>query len=401
MCKKVLGMSPTSQPTVLIVDDTPQNIHLLRETLRADCRIMAATSGAKALEMAGRVPRPDLILLDVMMPEMDGYEVCEELKADPETSKIPVMFVTALSELGDEERGLALGAVDYITKPFHPALVRQRVHNQLELKRHRDSLEEEVKRRTEEAIEATLAREKLESELAVARALQSSLLASRQDDDFGVGAALRPARAVGGDLYEHHRLDSNRLLVAIGDVSDKGVAASLFMVRVLTLLRHFASKTEDVSELLSEMNQALCEGNDTFMFVTLVCCVIDTETGEWQMASGGHEHPVVLGEGVPYVLDMDSGPALGLLKSAKFPLQHGRFSTNSSFLFYTDGITDAVSKYDDFFGSERLLQACDTLSELEPSEAVERVFRAVDLFSEESEQYDDMTLLYVRGAPRC
>lgn len=401
MWKKHPGMNSTSdQPTVLIVDDTPQNIHLLRETLRENCRIMAATSGAKAVEMAKRVPRPDLILLDVMMPEMDGYQVCEELRKDPATEKIPVMFVTALSELGDEERGLALGAVDYITKPFHPALVRARVHNQLELKRHRDFLEEEVRRRTEEALEATLAREKLESELAVARALQSSLLPSLNDESLGIGAGLRPARAVGGDLYEYYQLDSRRLMVAVGDVSDKGVAASLFMVRVLTLLRTFASQGKDVSELLADMNKALCEDNDTFMFVTLVCCMIDTETGEWEMASGGHEPPVVLGEGAPYVLDMDSGPALGLLPTAKFPMQKGRFNANSSFLFYTDGVTEAVSGEDDFFGDERLLEACDTLSELEPSEAVEKVFRAVDDFVGHAEQFDDMTLLYVRGAPR-
>ncbi len=135
---------------ILVVDDTPANIHVLAETLRADYTVVAATNGYKALQLVVKVPLPDIILLDVMMPGMDGYEVCERLKGDPVTANIPVIFVTALSEAGDEAKGLELGAVDYITKPINPSLVEARVHNQLELKRHRDHLQELVDERTRE-----------------------------------------------------------------------------------------------------------------------------------------------------------------------------------------------------------------------------------------------------------
>jgi len=135
---------------VLIVDDTPENIHVLIEALRDEFATIVATSGRKALEMAGADPPPDLILLDVMMPEMDGYEVCRELKGDARTSGIPVIFITKLAEEDDERRGLELNAVDYIHKPFRPALVKARIRNHLELKEYRDHLEEMVQERTRE-----------------------------------------------------------------------------------------------------------------------------------------------------------------------------------------------------------------------------------------------------------
>lgn len=139
-----------SRNTILIVDDTPENIQILMETLKADYAILAAKNGEKALSLALGTPRPDLILLDVMMPGIDGYEVCARLKQDVRTTAIPVIFITALNEEEDEARGLALGAVDYITKPFRPGLVKARVRNQLELKLHRDHLDLLVRERTRE-----------------------------------------------------------------------------------------------------------------------------------------------------------------------------------------------------------------------------------------------------------
>jgi putative two-component system response regulator len=138
------------QHKVLIVDDTPENIQVLMETLRDEFVIVAAKNGEKALRLALAEPRPDIILLDIMMPGMDGYAVCERLKADARTRDIPVVFITALIDEEDEARGLAMGAVDYITKPFRPGLVKARIHNHLELKMHRDRLEDLVQMRTRE-----------------------------------------------------------------------------------------------------------------------------------------------------------------------------------------------------------------------------------------------------------
>jgi len=133
---------PDDRPTILIVDDTPTNIQVLAEALRTDYHVKVATSGQAALAIANHPEsRPDLILLDVMMPEMDGYEVCRRLKQDPATQHIPVIFVTARNEFADEEQGLRLGAMDYIVKPFHLAIVKARVQNHVSLKLKTDLLE--------------------------------------------------------------------------------------------------------------------------------------------------------------------------------------------------------------------------------------------------------------------
>ena len=128
-------------PTILIVDDTPDNIALLSSLLRDTYKLKIATNGTKALQLARAEPQPDLILLDVMMPEVDGYETCRRLKEDPATAALPVIFLTAKIQPEDEQKGLALGAVDYITKPISPSIVTARVATQLQLKAAREQLE--------------------------------------------------------------------------------------------------------------------------------------------------------------------------------------------------------------------------------------------------------------------
>lgn len=134
-------MNDTHKNSILIVDDIPANIKVLGESLKADYRIRLATDGEKALKMATSATPPDIILLDIVMPRMDGYEVCRRLKEDPTSRNIPVIFITAMTEEEDETKGLAYGAVDYITKPFSLPIVRARIKTHLELKRHRDTLE--------------------------------------------------------------------------------------------------------------------------------------------------------------------------------------------------------------------------------------------------------------------
>lgn len=144
------------KPTLLVVDDIPENIDVLVASLRDEYSIKVALNGARALAIAQKSPRPDLILLDVMMPEMDGYEVCRRLKADPVTANIPVIFVTAKHDVSDEERGFSLGAADYIIKPISPPLVRARIRNQIALYDQNRQLMEKVRERTKALQESQL-----------------------------------------------------------------------------------------------------------------------------------------------------------------------------------------------------------------------------------------------------
>ena len=143
-------MTNSERSTILVVDDVPANIDILASVLGNEYRVTFATDGLDALAAAQSQPKPGLILLDVMMPGMDGYDVCRRLKTDLRTSDIPIIFLTAQSDVSDEEFGLSLGAVDYLHKPCHPAIVRQRVRIHLELHRQNQALEERVRERTKE-----------------------------------------------------------------------------------------------------------------------------------------------------------------------------------------------------------------------------------------------------------
>jgi CheY-like chemotaxis protein len=179
--------------TILIVDDTPENIMILTRLLSNEYAIFVANNGQQALQRVSET-LPDLILLDILMPGMDGYQVCARLKAEPHTAKIPVVFVTGLTEESDEQKGLELGAVDYIVRPISPALLRARVRNHLELKIHRDHLEALVKERTAELeaknislAEEIAARIRIEKEMVE----QSMLLVEQVDDRVRIEEELR------------------------------------------------------------------------------------------------------------------------------------------------------------------------------------------------------------------
>lgn len=175
--------SHAAQPraTILVVDDTVDNLTVLGELLQPEYLVRVASSGRRALQVAASLPRPDLILLDVMMPEMDGYEVFSHLHANPDTAGIPVIFVTAMDASEDEERGLALGAVDYITKPLRPAVVLARVRTHLELKHARDILSDQNR-----FLEAEVARRMSENQLVQDVSIQAlARLAETRDPETG------------------------------------------------------------------------------------------------------------------------------------------------------------------------------------------------------------------------
>jgi putative two-component system response regulator len=170
-----------AQPTILIVDDTPENLSILGELLQRDYRVRAANSGRRALQIAQSQPTPDLILLDVMMPEMDGFAVLAELRENAATRNIPVIFVTAMDGTHDEEHGLDCGAVDYITKPIRPTIVLARVRTQLDLKRARDILHDQ-----NSYLEAEVARRMAENQLIQQVSIHAlARLAETRDPETG------------------------------------------------------------------------------------------------------------------------------------------------------------------------------------------------------------------------
>ncbi|MBN9415263.1 MAG: fused response regulator/phosphatase [Candidatus Eremiobacteraeota bacterium] len=390
-----------SKPRLLIVDDSPGNIHVLAHYLTPLCSVQTAGSGAQALEMVRLGPLPDLILLDVSMPDISGYEVCRQLKEESSTRSIPVIFVTGMTAVEDEKRGLDLGAVDYISKPFHEDLVRARVSNHLELKRHRDNLEELVRLRSSQLVEEQKARHKLESELDVASRLQRSMLPAPlrfPSANLELAGYLSAARAVGGDLYDYFFLDPETLFFIVGDVSDKGVAAALFMVQVRVLLRGLASKTTSPAELLRQLNDELCLDNQECMFVTLLCGRLCINSQTLLLARGGHEHPILTVPGSsPTYLETPGGAALGLTEHQQYQDFHCPFLPGQSLILYTDGVIEASDVHGQLYGEERFLESAARSQSFSARRTLESLRQDLAAFVGSAEPSDDVTILILKA----
>jgi len=272
-------------PKVLIVDDTPENIQVLMETLKDQYTIVAAINGEKALKMALTEPRPDLILLDIMMPGMDGYEVCRRLKADEQVRDIPIIFVTAKTEVEDETLGFEFGAVDYITKPFSIPVVKARVKAHLELKLLRDL--EAIQRAK---LETVLGR--LNNELAEAADYVKFLL----PQPITAGPVIAnwrfvPSTTLGGDSLGYHWLDEDSLAIYLIDVCGHGVGAALHSVSVLNVLRSRNLPNVDFrrpEQVLASLNAVFPMECHRDMYFTMWYGVYKPSSRLLIYASGGH-----------------------------------------------------------------------------------------------------------------
>lgn len=378
---------------ILVVDDAKANIKILADLLSDQAQVLFATNGPAALQKATEEDL-DLILLDVMMPEMDGYEVCERLKADARTAQIPVVFVTGLSDEQDEEKGLRLGAIDYVTKPFKPAIVKARVRNHLQARQHQRDLKE---------AHAQL-RASHEKEMRIAHDIQMAMLPKRERggetfDGFDIAAILEPARSVGGDLYNYFPAGDEKLCFAVGDVSDKGVPAALFMVKTNTLLRSVAGEVDDLQTIMARVNQELSRDNEACMFVTLIVGIIDLNTGDYVLANGGHNAPVLMkADGSCAYIETDTGPALGFDESADFPVMRSRLNAGETLLLYTDGVTEAFDERDEMFSDERLIEMLSDSSPAGATETTQSLLNAVQSFAGTHGQSDDITIVALRNS---
>jgi sigma-B regulation protein RsbU (phosphoserine phosphatase) len=401
--------------TVLVVDDTPANIKVLMETLKDDYRIVAAVNGERALQLAASDPNPDIILLDVMMPEMNGYEVCAKLKADVKTRDIPIIFVTAMSDTRDETKGFELGAVDYITKPISPPVVSARVKNHLELKKAREFLkkqnlilEQRVDERTREVLELQrsefelrVAKEKVENELNIAAQIQKSILPSSfpaypDRKEFELYAFMKPARYVGGDFYDFFFIDDNTLALVMADVSDKGVPAALFMMVSRTLIRSLAFDNRSPSAVLEKANNIMCQNNDSGMFVTVFLAFYDVSSGKLTATNGGHIASLIINhDGTSREWAATHGPALGFMKELPYKQETMDLEVDQTLFLYTDGVTEAMSPGTELFGLDRLQELLKRKHDFKLDRICSDIEISLSEFQED-QQSDDITMLALK-----
>jgi sigma-B regulation protein RsbU (phosphoserine phosphatase) len=379
-------MKQLSECRILLVDDAKPNIDILVAALKNDYKLSVALNGETALQVAERTP-PDLVLLDIMMPGLDGYEVCRRFRQMPAMADVPVIFLSSLDEVQNKAQGFEAGANDYVTKPFEMLEVQARVRSLLKAKAYSDSVKEQ-----------------LAADLRVARDIQMGMIPqdfAALEKDFGVelAAALDPAREVGGDLYCAFAADADRLVLVMGDVSGKGIPASLFMVRASSLVRLLARQIREPELILAALNDELAAENPSLMFCTMVCAVFDRTTRRLVLANGGHTKPVLLRPAqAPDWVVPALGTALGFEPGFEFQRTELALQPGDAVVLYTDGVSEAFNPQRECYGNERLLRDLAASTGTAASVVVTQLLQHVRTFADGAPQSDDIAVLVLRLA---
>lgn len=378
---------------VLVVDDHPDNRDLLKRRLErlGVARVEMAVDGLEAVNMI-RAAAFDLVFLDVMMPNMNGYEVLERLRDENRLADLPVVMISALTEMDSVVRCIDLGAEDYLAKPFNPTLLRARLYALLEKKKLRDSVRENLRR--------------LESDLEAARSSQLGMVPPAmepRDADWPVGiqARLEPARQVGGDLIDFFPLGAGHCCFLLGDVSGKGPAAALFMARAWGTLRSaaplWAERRDDesgVAAMMEAVNSRMSEANPAFEFLTLFLGVLDVATGRIVYSNAGHPPPYRMRRGEPPLpLPLIGGMPVGIDERVQHRAGAIDLEPGDRIVVYSDGVTEAMNTAKEFYGDEKLADVLDQVRDADPETLVAHVRRSVAEFALGEEQSDDIAIL--------
>ena len=371
---------------VIVVDDDITNLKMAGHILsRHHMHVTALRSGAALLEYV-KTNRPDLILLDIMMPGLDGFETMELLQEQMKPGEeIPVIFLTADENRETEMRGLQLGAMDFIRKPFVPEILVLRVRHTIELIRLQRSLERENQRISEE--------------LALASRIQVSMLPGRYPafpdrPEIDIFASMDPAREIGGDFYDYFFVDDDHLCLIIADVSGKGMPAALVMMASKIALSDSAKTGKSPARILEETNTLICANNRENMFVTVWVGILEVSTGLLTTANAGHEYPAFAKPGGPFVLLKDKHElVIGIRPDQKYSEHSLQMTPGSRLFVYTDGVPEAASSEGELFGLERMMEALNRDPDVHPEQILHGVRRAVNDFAQGAEQADDLTML--------
>jgi phosphoserine phosphatase RsbU/P len=370
--------------TVLVVDDSPVNLQVLVRTLHGTGhRILAARDGRNALDIVRRA-RPDLVLLDVMMPEIDGFEVCRAIKADPEAQDTVVIFLSALGDVSDKVSGLQLGAVDYITKPIQAEEVLARVATHLT----RQHLERELRR----------SRDRLNRELASAGRMQRLILPPElpEHPTLRFAASYQTARHAGGDYYDVLPLADGRFGVMVADVSGHGAPAAIIMAMIRAALHSHPAVHADPAAVLQTLNEHFRYLWDTEMFATAVYATVDPGRREVQMACAGHPPPLLVrpGEAVR-PLAVDAVTPLLMMPFDVVPISPVELRAGDRVLFYTDGVTERMDADGRMYDLPRLKAAIADAARRPPVALIEHIVADLERFADGYEPEDDVTLVAV------
>ena len=338
-----MNPKPQRRPKILIVDDSRTIVALISSILKEDYDTVTANNGLEAIEANDRA-KPDLILMDVEMPVMDGFEACKKIKEQSKNTFIPIIFITSKGDLQSMKTGLKAGAEDYLTKPFESEELLARVQAVLRTKKLYTQLVEAY------AI--------IDHERDAIAQIQKSLICQKlpKAPGYNFFADYQPSAKASGDYYDFIQIDDDHLGVLVADVSGHGTPAAVIMAMMRVLIRSFLAKVSSPKEVLETINTILCENQDSGHFITAFYGVIHLPSRVMKFASAGHNPPLLI--------EYETGKIQHLNNEKGFPLmihclneieeREIPLPPNSKLVCYTDGLTEARGKGSDMYGLNRL-----------------------------------------------
>ena len=378
----------TNPYKILVVDDEPDLQPLMLQRMRRSIRagkyiFVFAGNGVEALERLREQEDIDMVVSDINMPQMDGLTLLDQIaQLDP---NIRSVIISAYGDMKNIRTAMNRGAFDFITKPVDFDDLRITIDRTLEhMARWREALASRDQLVT------------LQHELDIARKMQRAILPTEFPDEPGyrIFGDMEPARNVGGDFFDVIPLEHGRVGLAIADVSDKGVPAALFMMSSRTLLKGAAIGSAEPSVALREVNNMLCDKNESMMFVTLLYGIYDPASGELTYANGGHNSPVVVhSDKSCAMLPLTDGIAIGVMPDLEYQQKTITLSPGDTLTFYTDGVTEAMNENNEELGEERLFEILKGASSKEPEEIIRAIFEGIKTFVGDAPQSDDITCL--------
>ncbi|CAK0763954.1 two-component system, HptB-dependent secretion and biofilm response regulator [Gammaproteobacteria bacterium] len=377
-------INPINKPILLVVDDTPENIDVLKHALSSSYTIRVASNGYIALKAANIQPRPNLVLLDIIMPEMDGYEVCRQLKSDAATNNIPIIFVTAKSEQNDELEGLNLGAVDYITKPFRIPIVQARIKTHLALQAAKQELDKHNQLLLQER-----------------ELIEAIILKMRKADSFDeryLRYVTSPVEKTAGDILLSTFTPDGRQLVFLGDFTGHGLSAAIGGPLVTYILHELAKRNFSGEKILDEINHQLCAKLPTGIFLAVTLLEFSLERTRATLWNAGFPETLLIRNGLIHARFPSGMFPLGISRALNIHDAAMTVSLEKGDRLYafSDGIIEAKAPNGEMFGINRLEIFLEKLVAGENS--LDALITLLDDYVGLSIHDDDITLVEVKQA---
>lgn len=408
--------------TILIVDDDLDILELLKMNLEPEgYDVQTASDGESAVQSACANP-PDLILLDVMMPHKNGFEVIQELKNIEDTKNVPVILVTARGQTEDKILGLDTGADDYITKPFDLREVTARVEAVLgrtrPIKYINPLMHAMGDKFSEEGVQ------QLAGHLQAAAAIQNKLLPEQapQLEGFDIATLLQSSTSVSGDFYDFIPLNETQIGLVLGDVKGNGIPAALLMVMIRTALRLLCDEEDTPASVLKRVNDLVVRDTEADLFATMVYGILDVADSTFTYSNGGHCYPFHRKNTNEMGILKTEGMLIGAFEEATFSSDICSLAPGDILVFYTDGITETETGNGEifsedqqaaastvkgdgsrktipmsvFYGEDRLASCISKNAELSASALCEAVVNDLTLFSGTTNPHDDRALIIIK-----